>query len=301
MKPFPSLHHWFDAGRARRGALAALCLALVAWGPATPADEGAEHSPLRFGLTPVILDDRLNFLARLRDYLQAEVERPVELVQRSSYGEIMKLLEEKELDAAWICGFPYVKYRDNLDLVAVPLYRGEPLYRSYLIADADDNAIQGWDELSGRVFAYSDPDSNSGYLYPRHALVGRGHDPETHLGHTFFTGSHQAVVEAVAAGLAEAGAVDGYVWETLREKKPELVAQTRVVARSRTFGFPPVVAGPGLAEDERARLREGLMDMALDPEGQELLQALNLDGFAKPDPELYDDIEQMMHELDETP
>ena len=285
--------------RARRGALVIAGLMFALWTTMPTAEESAP--PLRLGLTPVILDDRLTYIARLRDYLRRELERPVELVQRSSYGEIMEKLENEELDAAWICGYPYVKHREQLDLVAVPRYQSEPLYRSYLIAGSDNTAITGWDDLEGRVFAFSDPDSNSGYLYPRHALAEQGHDAADFLGRTFFTGSHQAVVEAVAAGLAEAGAVDGYVWDTLRTKKPELVERTRVVERSRTFGFPPVAAGPTLSTDGQDRLRESLMGMALTDEGRKLLDALNLDDFVEPDPGLYDDIDQMMRQLDERP
>jgi hypothetical protein len=45
-----------------------------------------------------------------------------------------------------------------------------------------------------------------------------------------------------AAGLAHAGAVDGYVWDTLHRQHPEATEGLRVAWRSGTHGFPPVVA-----------------------------------------------------------
>src|SRR5918996_3623602 len=95
---------------------------------------------VRFGLTPVFLSDDLELLAKLKGYLEQATRFPVQLVTRRTYQEITTLLISGQLDAAWICGYPFVQYRHELDLVAVPLWQGEPLYRSYLIADADRKA-----------------------------------------------------------------------------------------------------------------------------------------------------------------
>ena len=37
-----------------------------------------------------------------------------------SYREVSELLLAEKLDAAWICGFPYVRYHDRMRLLAVP-------------------------------------------------------------------------------------------------------------------------------------------------------------------------------------
>jgi phosphonate transport system substrate-binding protein len=87
----------------------------------------------------------------------------VRLVTRRTYQEITSLLISGQLDAAWICGFPFVAHRARLALVAVPLWQGKPLYRSYLIA-ARDRQANGLDDLKGDIHAFSDPDSNSGWL-----------------------------------------------------------------------------------------------------------------------------------------
>jgi len=251
-------------------------------------------APLRFGLTPVFVDDQISFLHDWQDYLGRRLNRPVTFVQRSTYQEITDMLLRGQLDAAWVCGYPYVRHRDRLQLVAVPLYHNRPLYRSYLIAHADDGSIQGWSDLEGKVFAYSDPDSNSGYLYPQYAMQQGGIDPQRIFRKVFFTFAHRNVVRAVAEGLADAGAVDGYVWDTLSQTHPALTARTRVVARSPRFGFPPIVARPRLSPLETTQLRSALLGMASDPEGQGLLRRLNLDGFEGGEPGLFDSIHAMM-------
>lgn len=272
-----------------RRAFLTASLLLLQTGPAP----GAPVAPLRFGLTPVILDDQIDFLDRWRRYLQQHLRRPLRFVQRGTYREITELLLREELDVAWICGYPYVRESERLGLIAVPLYQGRPLYRSYLIASAEDTAIHGWRDLSGKVFAYSDPGSNSGYLYPRYAMNRLGLSPRGLFRRSFFTWAHRDVVRAVAEGLADAGAVDGYVYETLAKYHPELVGRTRVVLRSGPFGFPPVVARRNLAEATVKALRTALLRMNEEGVGRLLLRQLNLDGFSVQPSALFDDIEHM--------
>jgi phosphonate transport system substrate-binding protein len=256
----------------------------------------ASSQPLRFGLTPVVLDDRIAFLDAWADWIESQFGRPVVFVQRSRYREILDLLLQGRLDLAWICGYPYVRNRSRLDLIAVPRFRGHPVYQSYFIVGADSQ-IQRLHGLEGRLFAWADPDSNSGYLYPRFRLTSDGKDPDRFFRRTFFTWGHPRSVEAVAEGLADGAAVDSYVWETLARGHPELTARTRVLERSPDFGFPPIVAGPALSEPDRQAIRRVLLSQVQDAAGRTLLNELNLDSFGLETPDLYDDIARMAGRL----
>ena len=103
---------------------------------------GRADDVVRFGLTPVFLTSDLELLENLKAYLEARLARPVVLVQRRTYEEITALLLSEQLDAAWICGFPYIVYRDQRSLLAVPIWRGRPLYQGYLLAEATSDAIR---------------------------------------------------------------------------------------------------------------------------------------------------------------
>ena len=265
------------------GALAALTVL-----PAHGAD-----IPVRIGLTPVFLDDQMSFLSQWRRWLEVKLGRTVVFVQRGSYREVMDLLRAGKLDSAWVCGYPYVRHRQELKLVAVPLWRGGPYYQSYLIVPAEDTRTTTLAGLRGKVFAYSDPDSNSGYLYPRYLLTTQCENPDNFFSRSFFTWAHRKVVEAVGIALAEGGAVDGYVWETLVELHPDLTRTTRVIERSPPLGYPPFVARSDIPTVELARFRAVLLGMTADPEGMDLLQRLRLDGFIPGEPELFDEIARM--------
>lgn len=272
----------------KRRKLLAGAMGLAAFGlrPAQAAQ------PLQFGTTPVFLDEQAQFLAAWQAWLETRLGRPVRFVQRASYREITERLLANKLDLAWLCGYPYVRNKQNLPLVAVPSYQGAPLYRSYLITRSEDTRTRSYADLRDRVFAYSDPDSNSGWLVPQAAIKRLGYDPGRFFRKAFFTWSHRRVIEACAAGLAVGGAVDGYIWDTLARQHPELTGATRVVWRSEPFGFPPIVASPGTSRMQVTELRRALLGMASDTEGRRLLSQLNLDGFVEGNPKLFDGIER---------
>lgn len=258
---------------------------------------GTEDRVRRLGLTPVFVDDQLSLLDHWRSWLSGQIGAPLDFVQRGSYREVIDLLLQAKLDGAWLCGYPYLRHRQRLKLVAVPVWRGRPLYQSYLIVNTQ-SPYQELADLRARIFVYSDPDSNSGYLYPRYRLYQSGEDPQCFFARTFFAWSHRAVIESVAVGLADGGAVDGYVWETLAKGRPDFrVASTRVIERSPWFGFPPIVAQAEAPPRFVAALRQALLAMASDLQGVQLLARLHLDGFTLAEPGLYDGIREMMERI----
>jgi len=255
-----------------------------------------EPSPLRFGVTPVLPDGRARFLNGWSGWLAAQLGRPVAFVERSRYREIVDLLLRGQIDLAWICGYPYVQHRAKLTLLAVPRFRGQTLYQSYLIVAAD-GAAQSLTDLEGGLFAWADPDSNSGYLYPRYRIFKAGKDPDAFFRRTFFTWGHPRSITAVAEGLVDGAAVDSYVWETLALRHPELTSATRIIERSPQFGFPPLVAGPALAPADQEPIRRVLAAQGEDTVGRALLADIDLDGFRVEAPDLYLDVARMAEEL----
>jgi phosphonate transport system substrate-binding protein len=253
--------------------------------------------PVQFGLTPVFLTSDLELLGNLAAYLKRAMSRDVQLVTRRTYQEITTLLVSGQLDAAWICGYPFVQYRTQLDLLAVPVWRGQPLYSAYVIVEAS-RAAEGFDDLAGDIHAFSDPDSNSGYLVTRGLLADKGMSPEAFFRQSFYTYGHRNVVRAVAAGLAQSGSVDGYVWEVLQEVEPELTRKTRVLRRSELLGFPPVASRKARAGSRTsAELARAFLHMAEEDSGRRVLSALRLDGFTASDPALFDSIAAKVEDI----
>lgn len=271
---------------SRRAALAWAGAVVV--GSALPS--WGNDGQARIGLTPVFLSDDQELLRLIRGYLESAIGEPVQLVQRRTYQEITAMLLAGQIDAAWICGYPYVRHRTRLSIMAAPVWRDHPLYQSYLIA-RPDRAAGGLAQLRGDIHAFSDPDSNSGYLVTRAALAGLQSTPDEFFSRSFFTYGHRNVVRAVASGLAQSGSVDGYVWEALARAEPTLTAATLVVEKSEWLGFPPIACLSERLGSERIKaLAAALTAMPDDFRGREILTLLQLDGFAPAPDDLYDGI-----------
>jgi len=254
-------------------------------------------APFRLGLTPVFLDNDAIVIDRLRSLVSAAMGEPVELIQRRTYQEITAMLLDGSVDAAWICGFPFLQHRNRLALIGVPQWRGRPLYQSYLIASANDPATELVD-FAGSTHAFSDPDSNSGYLVTASDLARAGYNAETFFGRTIFTYGHRNVVRSVAGGLTRSGSVDGYVWESLSQGEPNLTENTRVIAKSEWMGFPPFAARSDRATAPDVRRFELFLKTLHESEaGQDVLSLLYLDRVVDGDATLFDSIALRMADL----
>ena len=272
-----------------------VCFAMIVLLTSARASEGIR--PIRVGMTPAFLHDQHAMLAEWKIYLEKQLERPVVFVQRDSYRETMDLIKQGSLDFAWICDYPYVALGAAVRLLAVASYQQEPLYRSYLIVPSKDTNTQSLLDLKGKVFAYADPHSNTGYVVPRHFLKKANLDANTFFKKTFFTWSHSKAIRAVASGLAQGAAIDSYVWDSLQKVDPKLVAKTRIVWKSEAYGFPPIVADNDVAHADFEAFQKALFRMKDDPADRALLDKLNLDGFVEGSPKLYDGVADMMREL----
>jgi len=227
--------------------------------------------------------------------------RKVEFVLRRSYRDVMDLLDSGAIEFAWICGYPYVQTREPefLQLMTVPVYRGAPRYFSYIIVP-HTSPYQRLGDLNGKVFAFSDPDSNSGFLYPLSLMAKNGDKPKTFFRQTFFTFNHAETVQAVSEQVADGGAVDSYIWEYLAAFEPEVARKTRIIKKSPGFGFPPIVSHLGVDANTVKLMKRTLESMNQDVTGKALLAELKLDGFGHYPDSLFNEIRAMAKAIQRT-
>lgn len=253
--------------------------------------------PMRLALSAVFLGERQDVVARWKNYLEAHLQRPIIFVQRRSYRELTDMLRSGELDAAWICSAPYVSHKSIQRLLAVGVWQGEPLYQSYLIVPKQDVATRSIIDLRGKMFAYADPESNSGHFVALSEIIKSGADPDSFFAKTLFTYSHRKSVEAVAEGLVDGARVDGYIYDMLYTLYPEIIGRTRVVMRSEKYGFPPIVARAGLPKAEFKKIQGVLLNMQNDAEGKALLASLGLDKFIAGEDRLFDGVATLVSDV----
>lgn len=261
--------------------------------PNAPAPPNA--TPLRIGMGAMITPkEGYVYYQRLQGYIQKKLGRPVQLVDRENYDEMNDLLESGGVDIAFVCAGPYVEgnAKFHLELLAMPLVKGRPLYYSYILVHKD-SPINSLQELRGKVFAFTDPKSNSGKLVPTYMLAKMKETPEKFFSRIEFTYGHDKSIKAIADKIVDGAAVDSLIWEYTALKRPELTSQTKIIEKSAPYGIPPLVVRSGLDPEIKKKLKKILLEAADDPEGKEILKGMMIDAFVAGDDKNYDSIRAM--------
>jgi phosphonate transport system substrate-binding protein len=261
-----------------------------------PTPEGYEAVPLRVAVAAVISPKgTVESYSPFLDYLEEKLNRPVELIQRRTYLEVNDLIEHGEVDIAFVCTSAYIQGHDlfGMELLVAPQVSGETTYNSYLIVPASSNA-QSMDDLRGKAFAFTDPISLSGRVYPTYLLQQLGFTPEEFFARTFYTYSHDEAIRAVASGVADGAAVDSLVYDYTVARDPSLTEKVKVIHRSPDFGIPPVVISPFTRPQVKEELKSLLLGMASDPAAHDALAAIGVGQFVLIDDGAYDSVRALV-------
>ncbi|WP_322489966.1 phosphate/phosphite/phosphonate ABC transporter substrate-binding protein [Chloroflexus sp.] len=256
-----------------------------------PAPTPVTSPPLRVSVASVVSPQgTVQSYQPLLDYLSAHLGRQVVIVQRRTYSETNELIGRNEVDIAFVCTSAYIDGRDRygMQLLVAPQVNGETVYHSLLIVPAH-SAARSMADLRGKTFAFTDPTSFSGRVYPTALVQQLGATPERFFHNTFFTYSHDTAIEAVANGLADGAAVDSLVFNFAIARNPTLADAVKVIHTSPPFGIPPVVTASGVRPQLRAELQTILLGMADDPSSlaQTALAVLGIERFVMIDDAAY--------------
>lgn len=223
--------------------------------------------------------------APLIKYLEWVTGRKVELIQRKTYGEVNEMIASGQVDLAFICTGAYMKQgqRRDMSLLVTPQINGKDTYRAVILVPASGHA-KGFQDLKHGVFAFTDPISNTGYLYPMSLLDALGERPDSFFKRTFFTYSHDRAIDAVAEGLADGASVDEIVYRHALKKRPELAQKVRVIHISQEFGMPPVVVPANTDPAVFKAFQDIFLHMHENQEGRKVLNAIGVDRFLEPNP-----------------
>ena len=242
-------------------------------------------------ITPV---DAVKYYQDIIDYIGEQIKQPVQMVNRRTYDEMDALLEKGEVKIAFICSAPYVKNRQQfgVELLVAPTVNGRPLYHSYIIVH-NDSPMKTFPELKGRAFAFTDPKSNTGKLYPTYLLKGMGFTPEKFFNRFLYSYSHNKSVEMVAKKIVDGAAVESLVYEHMLKTGSPYARQARIIKRSPPYGIPPVVVTRDIEPALRKKIKDAFLNMHKIAKGKAIIDAMMIDGFVEVPDANYDSIREM--------
>lgn len=245
--------------------------------------------------------ETLVYYEELLNYIGREVGYEIILTQRKTYSEVNKLFPKRLIDLAFVCSGPYANEQEKYKFegLATPIVRGEPYYQSYLIVKIN-SPYNSLEDLREKIFAFTDPDSNTGTLVPRYWLFQKNETPASFFNRITYTYSHDNSILAVAKGLVDGAAVDGHKWEFYNAKNPYFTSKTRVIKKSDNFGSPPLVASSFLDPQLKTKIQHIVLTMHKTDDGGKILENLMIDRFKLPKEEWYKNVQVMYSKVHQT-
>ena len=227
---------------------------------------------LKFGFTPVLGQKQMRLeFAPLTAYLSEAIGQTVTLYVAKDYGDLRTQMENGSVDIGSFSPFAYVDATrgGKIRIIAQSILDGTSTYRGIIIT-RKDSGLKTIADLQGKRFAFVDPKSASGYVYPRAMLIEKGFDPKSYFKETIFAGDHNKVIAAVLDGSVDAGAIyDG----ALSLAKANGVATENLVTLASTDPIPhdAIAVRTGLDEALVKKIQMALVDLDKSEAGRRVI------------------------------
>ncbi|MCX7781941.1 MAG: phosphate/phosphite/phosphonate ABC transporter substrate-binding protein [Negativicutes bacterium] len=213
----------------------------------------------------------------------------------SDYESLGHAIAKKIVDVGWFSPFAYVSAKEKdkgITPIVTPVVNNSASYKGFIVA-RKDGLIKNIADLKGKRFAFVDPKSASGYLFPKALLAEQGLKPETYFGETLFLGSHDNVIENVLNGSVDGGATYSEALTAAR-KSGKSVDDLIIIAETEDIPKDAIAARQGLDAVLVEELRRAFMSMN-DKTGQNsgLLRQTGLNGFVYCSDDRYDIIRKV--------
>jgi len=156
--------------------------------------------------------DRMTSNECYRAKAEALLGVPVKLFTPADYDGVIQGLLGGTIDMAWLGASAYAKaYLTDPEAVEPIMVKTnvDGSYGYYSVGFARvDSGITSLEDMAGKVFAFGDPNSTSGYLIPSIEIpeaTGASMDSGDYFGEVKFVGGHEQTIVAVANGDVDAG------------------------------------------------------------------------------------------------
>jgi len=223
----------------------------------------AQLSTLRVGLIPsedsrAMLESSKQLLAELEKNLGMKVQGFV----AADYNGVIEAMRSNHIEVAYLGPFSYVLGATVAPIEAFATAEtsksGRTFYHSQIIT-RKDSGIKEVKDLKGRTFAFVDPSSTSGHLFPKAGLLKLGFDPEKDFGRVLFTGSHDANALAVANKRVDAATIADRILDAAVQKKLVDPADIHVVWRSDPIPESPTCWRKNLPDELKTRIKTAFL------------------------------------------
>ena len=226
-----------------------------------------EVTAIRIGLTidesnPVAGEAASRALAQA---MEEFIGIPVEPILDISYLMGIEAMRAGHLDIMLVSAFNYIRTSAVVDvdlLVSLPMREGAANYSAFITCASRDDINTIYD-LQGKTFAFVDPVSTMGFIFPTYHLVSElGLNPELIMnsGYFFdtatFSGGHEANVMGVGMGDYDAAAIGAMFIDNMEERGLINAADFKIIARTEPVPNPSYIIRSALDREIIENIRD---------------------------------------------
>lgn len=188
------------------------------------------------------------------------------------YEKSVEKLRDGVVDAGIFGSAPaYISIKsDTAEPIARPEARKSSVYYGYWMT-FKGNGLNSISDFKGKKFAYVDPYTSAGYLFPRAAIKAKGFDPDNFFGTLKFAGTHEAAIQMLLNGTVDGCAAKDTAYKKFIETNIGLKDKLNVLEVAGPFPERTLMISKRVSETLRKNVKETLLKMDSDPEGLKIL------------------------------
>ncbi|MCH9649052.1 MAG: phosphate/phosphite/phosphonate ABC transporter substrate-binding protein [Deltaproteobacteria bacterium] len=229
-------------------------------------------------------------------YLEERLQRKVEYFTATDYAAVVEALRNETADVGFMGPLQYLLAHEHAGARPIlgEIYNGSSTYHSRIFV-RKDSGIRNLKDLKGKNFAFVDPISSSGYLYPLEIFVEAGlienrDQTDRFFRRNYFAGGDEQAIRAVLNGFVDAAGIGQYSFSLLRGEERDQVIS---IADSKPIPSHCVVVRKGLEGAAANSLRDSLLALN-EGENRPLLKYLyNVDGYVEVDHQTFAGTEEL--------
>lgn len=280
--------------------LAAAGLLLAA--PAAFAAGNCPDHPIRYGVVPY--DSSGGFVPlyhHIGELISAKLGCPVDIKIGTSYSATIEAMRAGKLDAGEFGPLSYVLAHEVAGAQVVATYSntmGKPDTYNASIVTWPGSGITTLKQVAGKTFAYSDPASTSGHLFPAYGLASVGIDPDKGV-RAIYAGSHTASFEALRNHKVQAGEMNSPEIQSATVAGIYKPSDFVTLWTSNPIPQDPITVRGNLDPGVKQRLTNVLqnLDLSSVPAAQMKIVGVSGTRLVPTTDSAYDDIRKLVHVL----
>lgn len=187
----------------------------------------------------------------------------VSLLITPNYTAEIEAMRAKKLEIAQFGPFGYTLANKLAKAEAVAIFAdedGKPGTYFASIVSPKSKGITTLQGVKGKSFAYSDPASTSGYLFPAFLLKNAGIDPRKGV-KPVFAGSHPSAYEALRNGKVDAGELNSEQIDILKKRDGYEPEKLVTLAKSDPIPLDPIAVRGDLPDAFKQRVAQALISL----------------------------------------